>query len=358
MRRMKIYFHAPRQFFVLDPLFKMQRKRDNAEGSEDGGEEDEGEERRSRMKARSAAFDLQDGRGARDEAPVCACCMGVVGSPPERLEEMRTEEMAEEEKRMEQQRGCEGAREQRRPRALGRLAGGFGRDEREGGALGRYVAGSTGLRTLVLAGNRLGAEGSAEVMRGLVRSKSLVLLGMLACGCGEEATRLLAGYLSSAGSLRRVGYSCNPVGDAGALAIADALQSNFQLDLLELDSCGISSGGMDRFLARIETAPGPWRLMLSGNPGFSVDSVVPRLAELSLRNLWNASCRRCSLRALLLDRFRRHRCPEVSPRVLALDKPVRTWALCLYDVATYLQDNKFGIAATYFDMASQLGYHK
>src|SRR3989338_3887752 len=121
MRRMKIYFHAPRQFFVLDPLFKMQRKRDNAEGSEDGGEEDEGEERRSRMKARSAAFDLQDGRGARDEAPVCACCMGVVGSPPERLEEMRTEEMAEEEKRMEQQRGCEGAREQRRPRALERL---------------------------------------------------------------------------------------------------------------------------------------------------------------------------------------------------------------------------------------------
>ncbi|KAK5127533.1 hypothetical protein LTR85_006872 [Meristemomyces frigidus] len=106
----------------------------------------------------------------------------------------------------------------------------------------RLITQTPYLRTLDLDQTQLGDAGVAEVFSSLADiAKPLALrhLYLNATGIGEKACVQIARYLASPYcALHSLYMSNNPVGDAGAAALAEGLATNDSLKRLSMQSCG------------------------------------------------------------------------------------------------------------------------
>ncbi|KAK3073706.1 hypothetical protein LTR53_004464 [Teratosphaeriaceae sp. CCFEE 6253] len=109
----------------------------------------------------------------------------------------------------------------------------------------RLVACARNLRTLDLDQSELGDAGVAKLFALLADHQSPLSLRHIylnANGISEAACKQIARFLaSSACKLHSLFMSNNPVGDAGAAALASGLQDNTSLKRLSLQSCGLKN---------------------------------------------------------------------------------------------------------------------
>ena len=114
-------------------------------------------------------------------------------------------------------------------------------------ALYDLITKTSKLRTLDLDQTELGNEGVAHLFSLLANHNSPTSLQHIylnAVGMGQSACNSLANYLSSPHcTVESVYLSANPVGDAGADALAKGIARNTSLLRLDLASCGLKSEG-------------------------------------------------------------------------------------------------------------------
>lgn len=126
-------------------------------------------------------------------------------------------------------------------------------------ALCDLITKTSNLRTLDLDQTELGDEGVAHLFSLLANHHSLIPLRHIylnAVGIGQSACKSLTMYLSSPHcALESVYLSANPVGDAGANALAEGLGNNQSLLRLTLASCGLKSQGVKRILQDLQRHP-------------------------------------------------------------------------------------------------------
>ena len=103
-------------------------------------------------------------------------------------------------------------------------------------ALPRFV----NCRKLVLFRNPLGDAGAKAIFEALDAAPSVQELGMIDCNLGEGAAVALAAVLQRNTSLTNVSLSQNDeIGDAGGLALAEAIGRNATLRELDFDGCDL-----------------------------------------------------------------------------------------------------------------------
>jgi NLR family CARD domain-containing protein 3 len=128
----------------------------------------------------------------------------------------------------------------------------------------RLVTGVKNLRTLDLDQTELGDSGIAELFTQLAaykddsgRKLSLEHIYMNGDGIGEHGAKAIASFLESPHcGLTSLYMSCNPLGDAGAAALAAAVSKTPQLIRLSLQSTGLTSNGAAVFCNALKTHPG------------------------------------------------------------------------------------------------------
>ena len=110
----------------------------------------------------------------------------------------------------------------------------------EGTTLAEGLPRFTNCRTLGLYSNPLGDAAGKAISEAVGAMPSLQELGMDSCGFGEEAAASLAGAIQQSTTLTTVCLRGNDaIGDAGALALAEAIGGNTTLRKLELFRCGL-----------------------------------------------------------------------------------------------------------------------
>ncbi len=123
-------------------------------------------------------------------------------------------------------------------------------------ALYDLITKTSNLRTLDLDQTELGDEGVAHLFSLLANHQSSIALKNIylnAVGIGQSACENLADYLSSPHcAIESVYMSSNPMGDAGAKALAQGLARNTSLLRLALASCGLKSEGAKSILLALK----------------------------------------------------------------------------------------------------------
>ena len=136
-------------------------------------------------------------------------------------------------------------------------------------ALYDLITKTTKLRTLDLDQTELGDEGVAHLFSLLAthkRSTSLRHIYLNAVGMSQSACNSLANYLSSPHcTVKSVYLSANPVGDAGADALAKGIARNTSLLRLALAFCGLKSKGAILILHALAGHPKLMALRLGQN---------------------------------------------------------------------------------------------
>ena len=126
-------------------------------------------------------------------------------------------------------------------------------------ALFNLITKTSKLRTLDLDQTELGDEGVARLFSLLANHHSLISLRHIylnAVGIGQSACKSLATYLSSPHcAVESVYLSANPMGDAGANALAEGLTRNWSLLRLTLASCGLKPQGAKNILQALHGHP-------------------------------------------------------------------------------------------------------
>ena len=126
-------------------------------------------------------------------------------------------------------------------------------------ALFDLITKTSRLRTLDLDQTELGDEGVAHLFSLLANYHGFISLRHIylnAVGIGQSACNSLAVYLSSQHCpVESVYLSCNPIGDAGAKALAIGLACNSSLLRLTLASCGLKSQGAKSILQALKCHP-------------------------------------------------------------------------------------------------------
>ncbi|KAK5731981.1 hypothetical protein LTR17_010933 [Elasticomyces elasticus] len=109
----------------------------------------------------------------------------------------------------------------------------------------RLIANTKNLRTLDLDQTELGDAGIAKLFSLLASHDAPLPLRHIylnATGVGEDACKQIAKYLQSTScSLHSLYISNNPIGDAGATALAQGLKTNTSLKRLSMQSCGLTN---------------------------------------------------------------------------------------------------------------------
>ena len=146
-------------------------------------------------------------------------------------------------------------------------------------ALFELITKSPNLRTLDLDLTELGDKGVARLFTLLAnyQSGSLPLrhIYLNAVGIGGSACTAIAHYLSSSHcELDSLYMSCNPIGDAGTIALAQGLPSNSSLSRLSMSSCGLKSTGANHLLRALHHHPRLMTLNLGQN--FATEDVGAR----------------------------------------------------------------------------------
>ena len=136
-------------------------------------------------------------------------------------------------------------------------------------ALYDLITKTSRLRTLDLDETELGDEGVAHLFSLLAMHNSPTSLRHIylnAVGIGQSACNSLANYLSSPHcTVESVYLSANPMGDAGADALAKGIAKNTSLLRLALASCGLKSKGATLILQALAGHPRLMTLRLGQN---------------------------------------------------------------------------------------------
>ncbi|KAJ7465181.1 hypothetical protein FB451DRAFT_1488663, partial [Mycena latifolia] len=121
----------------------------------------------------------------------------------------------------------------------------------------RLITHTPNLRTLDLQNTELGDESVARMMSAIT-GQDLPLRNLyLNCnGIGRKAAAAIAGYLAHpACKLESLYVASNPIGDAGALPLADALKSNESLLRINMCSTGLTSTGVSALCTALAAHP-------------------------------------------------------------------------------------------------------
>lgn len=115
----------------------------------------------------------------------------------------------------------------------------------EGVALGGLLKGAAGgLKTLMLAQNKIGDSGAIRIADGIQTHGALVTLSLEDCGIGADGAMALGDALMRASSrLKTLVLAENQIGDQGARAIGEGLKTNMALETIGLEGCGIGADG-------------------------------------------------------------------------------------------------------------------
>ncbi|KAJ7275396.1 hypothetical protein B0H12DRAFT_257042 [Mycena haematopus] len=121
----------------------------------------------------------------------------------------------------------------------------------------RLIVRTPNLRTLDLENVEMGDEGVARVMDEITgQDLPLRHLYLNANGTGEKAAVKIAGYLGHPEcKMESLYLASNPIGDAGALPLAEALKSNTSLLRLSMASTGLTSKGVSALCTSLSTHP-------------------------------------------------------------------------------------------------------
>ncbi|KAJ7632992.1 hypothetical protein FB45DRAFT_914098 [Roridomyces roridus] len=121
----------------------------------------------------------------------------------------------------------------------------------------RLITESPNLRTLDLFNTELGDEGVVRLITAIT-GKDLPLRNIYlgALGAGQKSAIAIAAYLADpACKLESLFLHANPIGDAGALPLAEALKVNKSLFRLNMCSTGLSSTGVSTLCSALTTNP-------------------------------------------------------------------------------------------------------
>lgn len=183
------------------------------------------------------------------------------------------------------------------------------------------------LRTLDLDQTELSDEGVARIFLKLSscdHNLPLRNIYLNATGISTSACKAIASYLSSPHcKLQSLYMSCNPVGDAGAIALAEGLAGNTSLLRLSTTSCGLKSTGAQHIMTALKSHPCLMTLIIGQNYAtddlgarfnWLEDRVVPSIKSLvqeskTLRMLElgeSRFCRRAIAPSLFLSIATRH----------------------------------------------------
>ncbi|KAJ7161842.1 hypothetical protein C8R43DRAFT_991578 [Mycena crocata] len=121
----------------------------------------------------------------------------------------------------------------------------------------RLITQTPNLRTLDIENTELGDDGVARMMAAIT-GKELPLrnLYLNADGVGAKAAREIAAFLAHpACKIESLYLGTNPIGDAGALPMAEALKNNTSLMRLSMCSTGLTSTGVSVLCTALATHP-------------------------------------------------------------------------------------------------------
>lgn len=126
------------------------------------------------------------------------------------------------------------------------------------GDLATLITQTPNLRTLDLDQTQLSDEGVAGLFESISSTPALSLRNIYLNGDGisTKACKAIASFLaSSTCKLESIYMSSNPVGDAGAIALAAGLKENQSLKRLCIASCGIKTAGAARIFDALTGKP-------------------------------------------------------------------------------------------------------
>ena len=156
----------------------------------------------------------------------------------------------------------------------------------------RVLRGSSGLRTLNLAHNKLGHAGVPYLVELLADNRSLLSLGLENNGLPSEAVVAIACSIQENCGLLELFLSGNMLGDDGVLAVANMLSSSPLQDLY-LDGCGIEDSGAEHLAACVASGTSQLRLLNLGNNDIGSNGAMA-IAQM----LTEASCKLLDLSLL------------------------------------------------------------
>jgi len=132
-------------------------------------------------------------------------------------------------------------------------------------AIARALGASTSLGTLSLADNRLGDAGGAAMAGALRQNASLTSLHLGGCGVGPEGAAAIAAALVKSSSLEQLRLCRNPLGEEGATPLAAALTRNHRLRSLDLAATRLGDGAALRLGVALPLNHGLRCLQLNDN---------------------------------------------------------------------------------------------
>ncbi|GLI70754.1 hypothetical protein VaNZ11_015781 [Volvox africanus] len=123
-------------------------------------------------------------------------------------------------------------------------------------ALGVMLKANRGLRCLVLANTRLGAQGVDSICRGVTKNTTLKELDLSRSGCDDKAAGHLAQVFQQNNTLEKLHVANNRITDIGAKLLADSLQANTGLHYIDLAGCPMDKS-WKKLLHNIMKGQGP-----------------------------------------------------------------------------------------------------
>ena len=111
-------------------------------------------------------------------------------------------------------------------------------------SLARALSVNSSLEELDISGTSIGNEGVAHIANALQKNTTLKILDVANCGISDKGAGSLARALSVNSSLKELNISGTSIGD-GVSHIANALQANSIMKVLDVANCGISDKGTE-----------------------------------------------------------------------------------------------------------------
>jgi hypothetical protein len=141
-----------------------------------------------------------------------------------------------------------------------------------------------------------GDDDAEELAAALAGNTSLKKLGLLGCSIGARGLRSIGEALKVNKTLTNLSFTSMKIGDAGAAIVADALVSNTSLTKLHMSSCGIGAVGLKAIAKVLEINTSLRALCIDNNSKIG-DAGALALADAlaSKRSLFGTNLLRCGI---------------------------------------------------------------
>jgi Ran GTPase-activating protein (RanGAP) involved in mRNA processing and transport len=131
----------------------------------------------------------------------------------------------------------------------------------------------------LLFDNWIGDVAASLIAEGLEKNTSLKVLNLEGCGISDEGAKRIGQMLEMNGTLIHLNLEENySIGDEGAIRIAEGLEMNTSLKILDLEGCQIGSKGAKRIGEMLEMNGTLIHLNLEGNRVIGDEGAI-RIAE-------------------------------------------------------------------------------